>query len=43
MLTSLGEATTTASEKAEGKDGAKIKALGKALTAAGKALTKMSN
>ena len=43
LLTSLGEATTAASEKAEAKDGTKIKALGKALTAAGKALTKMSN
>ncbi|MCY7291322.1 MAG: hypothetical protein LH615_03985 [Ferruginibacter sp.] len=43
LLTSLGEDTTAAAEKAEGKESTKIKALGKALSAAAKALGKMTN
>ncbi len=42
LLTSLGENTTAAAEKAEVKEGTKIKALGKALTTAAKALSKIS-
>lgn len=42
LLTSLGEDTTAAAEKAEGKEGTKFKALGKALSAGAKALGKLS-
>ncbi len=42
LLTSLGEDTTAAAEKAEGKEGTKFKALGKALSASAKAMGKLS-
>ena len=42
LLSSLGEATTDAAEKADGKDATKIKALGKALTTASKTLAKLA-
>ena len=42
LLTSLGKDTTAAAEKAEGKEGTKLKALGKALSAGGNALGKLS-
>ncbi len=40
-LTSLGEETTKAAEDAEGDEGKKVKMLGKALTAAAKAVGKL--
>ena len=42
LLAKLGEATTDAAEKAEGKEGTKVKKLGKALTMASKAVAKLS-
>jgi hypothetical protein len=42
LLTTLGEDTTAAAADAEGKDATKVKALGKALSTAAKALGKMA-
>ena len=42
LMEKLGKATTEAGEKAEGGQGTKVKALGKALTVAAKAIAKLS-